>query len=86
MYRFTMAHAMKGRKVLRQAAGMWEETFDEGQFVGMLSEEIRALRSKCLSWEEISALLRANAHIEIDPAILATYCADVRRKRQAAGR
>lgn len=85
MYRFTMDHVIKGRKTLRQAAGMWEETFNERQYAQMLADEIRTLRGIHFSDEEIAELLRTKAHIEIEPATIAA-CAGVTRRKKAAAR
>ncbi len=82
MYRFTSAHIIKAQNVLRHAAGMWEETFDERQFIAALRAEILALRAGGRTWVEISDLLRIKAHIEIDPETLAALSPEPRRKKR----
>ncbi len=62
---YSVEEAVKAQKALRAAAGLGPEAFPIGAFVGMISDEIEALRGRDRSDEEIAALVRENSAIEI---------------------
>lgn len=57
--------ALKAQRALRDAAGLGEEQFPIPAFVGMISDEVEALRKKGKSDEEIARLIQSNSNIQI---------------------
>ncbi|MDQ2799927.1 MAG: hypothetical protein M3Y13_09820 [Armatimonadota bacterium] len=76
MTQFNLGQAMKAQAVLRSAAGEGEELFDEQQLVGMLSDEIRALRASGSTDENIAALLKTNAGLDLDAEAIRKFYVD----------
>jgi|GEM_PF-5612630 len=76
MAQFSLDQAMKAQAALRTAAGEGEEFFDEQQLVGMLSDEIRTLRTSGSTDEEIVALLKAKADLDVDADTLGRFYVD----------
>lgn len=76
MAQFDLGQAMKAQTVLRSAAGEREEFFDEQQLVGMLSDEIRALRASGFTDESIAALLKTNAGLDLDAETIRKFYVD----------
>jgi hypothetical protein len=70
-----LEEALKAQKALRAAAGLGEEQFPIQAFVGMISDEIDALRERGKNDSEIADLIRANSSIEITPAQIAEFYA-----------
>jgi hypothetical protein len=62
---FSLGEALKAQKALRAAAGLGEETFPVQAFVGMISDEIEALRKAGKSDEEIVGLIEQSSAIRI---------------------
>lgn len=62
---YTIEDARTAQRILRERAGLPEEHFPIRAFVGMLSDEIEALRGQGVSDGEISQLLEANSSIQI---------------------
>ena len=62
---YPLEEAVKAQKALRDAAGLGAERFPIQAFVGMISDEIEALRKTGKSDAEIAALVRENSAIEI---------------------
>ena len=67
---YSLDQALHARSVLRSAAGLGEEKFDESELVGMLSDEIRALRDQGSSEDEIAGILQTQADIRVTPEAL----------------
>ncbi len=67
---YSLDQALRARSVLRSAAGLGEETFNENELVGMLSDEIRALRDKGSSEEDIAGILQTQADVRVLPEAL----------------
>ena len=67
---------MRAQATLRAAAGEGEEVFDERQLVGMLSDEIRALRASGLTDADISALLKASADVDLPAEDIGQFYVD----------
>lgn len=63
--RFTIEEAVKAQKALRAAAQLPPEQFPVEAFVGMISDEIEAMRKHGKSDEEIADVVRQNSSIEI---------------------
>jgi len=71
---YPVEQAVRAQKVLREAAGLLPEMFPVQAFVGMISDEIEALRSSGKTDEQIAALITANSDIQITAAeITANY-------------
>jgi hypothetical protein len=62
---YTLEDARTAQKILRDKAGLPEEQFPIRAFVGMLCDEIEALRGQGVTDEEMSQLLEANSSIHI---------------------
>ena len=60
--------ALCALQALRKAAGMGPEHFPIQAFVGMISDEVEALRGKNMSDDDIASIIRANSPIEITGA------------------
>ena len=76
MAEFTLAQAMKAQATLRAAGGQPEETFSTEQLVGMLSDEIRALREMGLSDDATANILKAKADIDLDAKTIERFYVD----------
>ncbi len=61
----SLVEALKAQQALRNAAGMGPEIFPLQAFVGMISDEVEALRAAGKSDAEIVALIRESSGIEI---------------------
>lgn len=57
--------ALKAQRALRDAAGLGEEQFPIPAFVGMISDEVEALRKRGKSDEEIARLIESSSKIQI---------------------
>ena len=57
MHDFTLTEAMAAQRALRVAAGLPEETFPTDRLVGMVSDEIEALRENGVTDDEIVAII-----------------------------
>jgi hypothetical protein len=68
---YTLEQALKAQKALRDAAGLGPESFPVEAFVGMISDEIEALRSQGKSDEDIAGLIARNSGIDITAAEIA---------------
>lgn len=65
---YPLDEAIKAQKALRKEAELGPEQFPIQAFVGMISDEIEALRTQGKSDEEIASLIRENSAIEISAA------------------
>ncbi len=68
---YPLDEAIKAQRALRKEAGLGPEQFPIQAFVGMISDEIEALRARGKSDEEIASLIRENSAIEISAAEIA---------------
>jgi hypothetical protein len=73
--RFSVEEAIRAQRALRELAGLGPEMFPVQAFVGMISDEVEALRRQGRSDEEIAAVIQANSKIAITPAEIAAYYA-----------
>lgn len=71
MKSYPLEQAVRAQKALREAAGLGPEMFPVAAFVGMISDEIEALRKRGKTDEEIARLIAANSSIEITAAEIA---------------
>jgi hypothetical protein len=76
MAEFSLDQAMKAQAALRAAAGEGEERFDERQLVGMLSDEIRALREAGSTDDDIAALLKTGAGLDLPAETIGKFYVD----------
>ena len=79
---FTLEQALKAQQVLREAADLPGEEFPLQAFVGMLSDEIEALRRKGKTDEEITGLINRAAGIDLSTsAVTENYASPEDRQR-----
>jgi hypothetical protein len=65
---YPVEEALKAQKALRSMAGLGPEQFPIRAFVGMISDEIEALRKQGRSDEEIARVISQSSEIEISGA------------------
>jgi hypothetical protein len=68
MKTYTLEEAIKAQRALRAAAGLGEERFPISAFVGMISDEVEALRKAGKTDEEIASVIESSSHIDISAA------------------
>lgn len=77
---YSVEEAIRAQKALRQLAGLEPEKFPIDAFIGMISDEIEALRSKGYTDEEIAHTISVNSTIVITAAeIAANYASPDQR-------
>jgi hypothetical protein len=62
---YPIEEALKAQRALRRAAGLGEEQFPIEAFVGMISDEVEALRKTGKRDDEIASIIESNSHIRI---------------------
>jgi len=72
---FTLEQALKAQQALRDAAQLPAEKFPVQAFVGMLSDEIEALRRKGKTDEEITDLINGVAGTKLSASDVVNYYA-----------
>lgn len=75
MPEYPVEEAVRAEKALREAAGLGPEMFPVQAFVGMISDEIEALRKRGQSDEAIARLIAAHSAIRITAAEIAEHYA-----------
>jgi O-phosphoseryl-tRNA(Cys) synthetase len=70
---YPVQEAVKAHKALREASGLGPEMFPIQAFVGMISDEIEALRTRGKSDVEIAQLIQENSDIQISPREIAEH-------------
>lgn len=78
----SLQQALRAQRALRDAAGLGEEQFPVEAFVGMISDEVDALRQKGHTDEQIAALIRKNGDIPITADELAAHYAPASQRHQ----
>ena len=68
---YPVDEAIRAQTALRTAAGLGAEQFPIQAFVGMISDEIEALRARGKSDTEIAAIIQASSSIQITPEEIA---------------
>ena len=68
---FAIEDAVAAQKALRAAAGLPPEQFPVEAFVGMISDEIEALRKRGKSDDDIAKVVRESSKINITGADIA---------------
>lgn len=82
---YSIQDALQAQSALRSAAGLEPERFPLGAFVGMISDEIEALRKQGKTDQQIASLIRENSAIEVTPAeIEANYATPEQRHQHGA--
>lgn len=77
---YSIQDALRAQSALRSAAGLEPERFPVEAFIGMISDEIEALRKQGQSDEQIASLIRQNSAIDVTSAeIAANYAASAQR-------
>ena len=79
---FTADQTASATTALRAELGLPAQRFPAETFVGMISDEIEALRDVGKTDDEIATVLRERCAIEIDAATLARYYASPSDRRQ----
>ncbi len=79
---FTADQTASATTALRAELGLPAQRFPTETFVGMISDEIEAMRAAGKTDDDISAILRERCAIAIDAATLARYYANADERRQ----
>jgi hypothetical protein len=72
---YPLDEALRAQKALRELAGLGPERFPIEAFVGMVSDEIEALRKQGHSDEEIAGTIAGNSAISITADDIAAFYA-----------
>jgi hypothetical protein len=73
--RFPLDEALKALSALRQLGGMAPEQFPVPAFVGMISDEVEALRAKGISDQQIAETIASHSSIQISADDIAEHYA-----------
>ena len=68
---YPIEEALKAQTALREASGLGPEMFPIQAFVGMISDEVDALRKRGKTDEQIAQIIRGSSSIEITPEEIA---------------
>ena len=79
---YSIEEAVKAQRSLRKAAGLGEEQFPVEAFVGMVSDEIEALRKQGKSDDEIASIIRSGSNIDVTPEEIASNYASSQERHQ----
>jgi hypothetical protein len=82
---YPLAEAIKAQKSLREAAGLGPEQFPIEAFVGMISDEIDALRGNGKTDDEIASIIRSHSAIEISAEEIADHYASPEQRHEFGG-
>ncbi len=74
-------NALKAQGALRDAAGLEAEEFSIESFVGMVSDEIEALRGQGKTDAAIAALIESSSAIEVSAEEIGTFYAPPEQRR-----
>lgn len=69
---FGLEEALRAQRALREAAGLEQERFTVEAFVGMISDEIEALRGQGFSDEDVARVIRSSAMVEVSAEEIAS--------------
>ena len=72
---YPIEEALRAQKALRELAGMGQEMFPMPAFVGMISDEIEALRKRGHDDAEIARTISMHSKIEISADEIRAYYA-----------
>ena len=77
---YSVEQAIRAQKALRDLAGLEPEMFPVEAFVGMISDEVQALRERGISDQQIAATIKASSSIVISAEeIAANYATPEQR-------
>lgn len=79
---YPLTEALKAQNALRTLAGLGPEFFPIQAFVGMISDEVDALRASGKSDTEIAEVINENSAIEISADEIAAYYAPPEQRHQ----
>ena len=79
---YPLEEALKALGALREAAGLQPERFPVQAFVGMISDEVEALRARGMTDAEIAAIVRENSAIVISEVEIAENYASAEERRR----
>lgn len=65
MKTYKLGEALKAQRALRDAADLGEEAFPVQAFLGMISDEVEALRKRGKTDDEIAEIIEASSEIKI---------------------
>jgi len=82
MKTYPLEEALKAQKALRDAANLAEEKFPIQAFVGMISDEVEALRKRGKTDEQIAHLIESNSAIKITGKEITENYASPEQRRQ----
>ena len=80
---FPLEEVMKVQSALRSAARMPPERYPLPQIIGMLSDEIEALRTRGLSDTDIATLIGGNSLIKLEAETLQKFYASPEERGKA---
>ncbi len=80
---YPVEEAVRAQKALREAAGLGPEMFPVQAFVGMISDEIEALRGRGMTDEAIAGLIESSSNIRITASEIAAHYASPGERRSA---
>ena len=82
---YTAEQAALAQRALTDELGQPPTRFAQQQFLGMLGDELVALRQKGAADDQIADLLSANTGTRITPSAIAAAIAEVEEFRQGRG-
>ena len=82
---YPLPEALKAIAALREAAGLTPEQFTLPAFVGMISDEIEALRRRGRSDEEIATIVRRSSAIDLRADQVAQFYAPSEQRQHSHG-
>jgi len=80
----SLDQALRAQKAMRDAAGLPPESFPVQAFVGMISDEIEALREQGHTDEAIARLIRESANVGITASQIAENYASAEHRHPPA--
>lgn len=83
---YPLAEILKAQQALRESAQLPPELFPLPAFIGMVSDEIEALRAQGRDDHEIARIISSSSAIEVDAAtIAASYASPEERHGHTGG-
>src|SRR5690348_412423 len=80
---FTVYQVVRAQKALRSIAKLPDEEFPIQLFIGMLSEEIQALRNRGNTDREIAIVINGAAGVNIEPSDVTQYYVPPKDRKSA---
>lgn len=79
---YSLEEVIRAQRSLREAAGLGPEQFPLQAFIGMVSDEIEALRKKGKTDEEIASIIQQSSSIKISASQIADDYASPQERHQ----